>query len=129
MNTFLDPEAEPSLAVSLYDLVKVFQQVLDRAKQKPLLEVEEETVSVAEMMRNLCRLLAARREALPLREVLDGLRSRDAIVATFLALLELVRLQAVAVRQKDLFGEILLRKFHQFDEVIAGTQRVDEEYQ
>ena len=129
LNEFLDPEAEPSLAVSLYDLVKVFQQVLDRAKQKPLLDVEEETVSVAEMMQHLCRLLAARKEALPLREVLDGLRSRDAIVATFLALLELVRLQAAAVRQKDLFGEILLRKFHKFDEVIAGAQRgVDEEY-
>jgi len=129
LNEFLDPEAEPSLAVSLYDLVKVFQQVLERAKQKPLLEVEEERVSVAEMMQHLLRLLAARREALPLREVLDGLRSRDAIVAMFLGLLELVRLQAVAVRQKDLFGEILLRKFHKFAEVVAGAQQsVDEEY-
>jgi len=129
LNEFLDPEAEPSLAVSLYDLVKVFQQVLERAKQKPLLELEQERVSVAEMMQHLCRLLAARREALPLREVLDGLRSRDAVVATFLALLELVRLQAVAVRQQDLFGEILLRKYARFAEVVAGVQeRVDEEY-
>ncbi len=129
LNEFLDPEAEPSLAVSLYDLVKVFQQVLDRAKQKPLLDVEEERVSIAQMMDHLCRLLAARREALPLREVLERLRSRDAIVATFLALLELVRLQAVAVRQRASFGEILLRKFHKFTEVVAGTQqRVDEEY-
>ena len=129
LSAFLDPEAEPSLAVTLYDLVKVFQQVLDRAKQKPLLDVEEERVSVAEMMQHLCRLLAARREALPLNEVIEGLRSRDAIVATFLALLELVRLQAVAVRQKDLFGEILLRKFHKFAEVVAAAQqKVDEEY-
>jgi segregation and condensation protein A len=129
LNAFLDPEAEPSLAVTLYDLVRVFQQVLDRAKQKPALDVEEEKVSVAEMMQHLCRLLAARRDALPLREVIEGLRSRDAIVATFLALLELVRLQAVAVRQKDLFGEILLRKFHKFAEVVAGTQQgVDQEY-
>ena len=130
LSAFLDPEAEPSLAVTLYDLVRVFQQVLDRAKQKPLLEVEEEKVTVAQMMEHLCRLLAARREPLPLSEVLAGLRSRDGIVATFLALLELIRLQAVAVRQKDLFGEILLRKFSKFDEVVAGTQqRVDEGYQ
>ena len=129
LSAFLDPEAEPGLAVTLYDLVRVFQQVLDRAKQKPLLDVEEEKVTVAEMMQHLCRLLAARREALPLREVIEGLRSRDAIVATFLALLELVRLQAVAVRQKDLFGEILLRKFHKFAEVVAGAQQgVDGEY-
>ena len=71
-----------------------------------------------------------RREALPLSEALAGLRSRDALVATFLALLELIRLQAVAARQKDLFGEILLRKYRMFDEVVARTQRgVDEGYQ
>ena len=130
LNEFLDPEAEPGLAVTLYDLVRVFQQVLDRAKQKPLLEIEEERVSVAQMMEHLCRLLAARREALPLAEVLEKLRSRDAIVATFLALLELVRLQAVAVRQKALFGEILLRKYRMFDSVLADAQwRIDESYQ
>jgi hypothetical protein len=40
-----------------------------------------------------------------------------------------VRLQAVAVRQQDLFGEILLRKYTKFVEVVAETQqRVDEEY-
>lgn len=129
LNEFLSPEAEPSLAVSLYDLVKVFQQVLDREKRKPLLDMEEERVGVAHMMDYLCRLLAARQEALPLREVLEGLRSRDAIVATFLALLELVRLQAVAVRQRVSFGEILLRKFHKFAEVVAETQpHVDKEY-
>jgi len=130
LSAFLDPEAEPSLSVTVYDLVRVFQQVIERAKQKPLLEVEEERVTVGEMMQHLCRLLAARREALPLSEALAGLRSRDALVATFLALLELIRLQAVAARQKDLFGEILLRKYRMFDEVVARTQRgVDEGYQ
>src|SRR3989338_6167374 len=73
LSAFLDPEAEPSLAVTLYALVRVFQQVLDRAKQKLLLDVEEERVSVAEMMQHLCRLLAERREALPLREVIEAL--------------------------------------------------------
>ena len=130
LEAFLDPEAEPGLAVTLYDLVRVFQQVLERAKKKPLLEIGEEKVSVAEMMKHLCRLLAARRDALPLAEVLEGLRSRDAVVATFLALLELVRLQAVVVRQNELFGEILLRKYRMFDTVVADAQReVDQSYQ
>ena len=130
LEAFLDPEAEPGLAVTLYDLVRVFQQVLERAKKKPLLEIAEEKVSVAEMMKHLCRLLAARRDALPLAEVLEGLRSRDAVVATFLALLELVRLQAVVVRQNELFGEILLRKYRMFDTVVADAQReVDQSYQ
>ncbi len=116
------PGDEPSLAVSLHDLVKAFQGVIDRAKVRPLLDIPEEQVSVAEMMRTLCDLLAARATPVPLKEVLDGLRSRDAVVATFLALLELVRLQAIAVRQSELFGEIELRKHRQFSSAVASLQ-------
>ena len=61
-----------------------------------------------------------RSQPLPLREMLAGLRSRDAIVAAFLALLELVRLQAVAIRQSQLFGEIELRKHQGFAAAVAN---------
>ncbi len=111
---FLDPEAEPDLAVSLIDLVQAFQKVLDRAKERPLLDIAEETVSVGEMMRQLCDLLASRENPCLLGEVLESLRSRDAVVAAFLALLELIRLQAVAVRQNALFSDIELRKYSSF---------------
>jgi len=120
LSEFLDPEAEPELAVSLFDLIKAFQQVLERAKERPLLEFAEEKVSVAEMMRSLCELLAARTGPLTLKEVLERLRSRDAIVATFLALLELIRLQAIAVRQSELFSDIELRKHHGFTAAVAN---------
>ena len=126
---FLDPDAEPALAVSLLDLVRAFQQVLDRAKEKPMLEIAQEQVSVAQMMRQLCDLLAARSEPLRLREVLECLRSRDAIIATFLALLELIRRQAVAVRQESSFGEIILRKLETFGAVYSESLKgVDQEY-
>ena len=126
---FLDPDAEPALAVSLFDLVRAFQQVLDRAREKPMLEIEQEQVSVGQMMQQLCDLLAARSEPLRLREVLEGLRSRDAIIATFLALLELVRRRAVAVRQESSFGEIILRKQEMFGDVYAESLKgVDQDY-
>ena len=129
LSEFLDPEAEPALAVSLFDLVKAFQQVLDRAKERPLLDIEEERVSVAEMMRSLCELLAARSKPLALREVLERLHSRDAIVATFLGLLELIRLQAVTVRQSELFADIELRKHHGFSAAVGNLgNRAQEDY-
>ncbi|MBI3894616.1 MAG: segregation/condensation protein A [Acidobacteria bacterium] len=129
LDAFRDPEAEPELAVSLYDLVRVFQQVLDRAKEKPQLAVAEEKINVPQMMEFLCRLLAARAQPLPLSEVVESLRSREAIVATFLALLELVRLQAAVVRQQELFGEIVLCKHNKFDVVLDDLQReVEQDY-
>ncbi len=130
LQSFLDPEAEPGLAVTLYDLVRAFQQVLDRAKERPLLAMEGEKVSVAEMMQQLCERLGAGPQPFPLQDLFSRLRSREALGAAFLALLELVRLQAVLVRQNELFGEIVLYKHKMFGVVFSGSQRgIDQSYQ
>jgi len=130
LQSFVGPDGEPGLAVTLYALVRAFQQVLDRAKERPLLAIEGEKVSVAEMMQRLCDRLASGPQPLPLQELFSRLRSREALLATFLALLELVRLQAVLVRQKELFGEIVLYKHKMFDVVFTGSQReIDQEYE
>jgi len=44
------------------------------------------------------------------------------MIALFLAVLEMVRMQAVEVTQKDLFGEIRLRRHRNFDAVFADEQ-------
>lgn len=130
LKSFMDTEEEPGLAVTLFDLVRAFQQVLDRAKEKPLLAIEGENVSVAEMMQHLCHLLTNGPQPIALQNMFMHLRSREALLAAFLALLELVRLQAVIVRQNELFGEIVLYKHKMFDVVFADrTKEVDQEYQ
>jgi segregation and condensation protein A len=49
-------------------------------------------------------------------------RSRRAMITMFLAVLELVRQQAVMVAQADLFGEIVLRRHRMFDAVFAADE-------
>ena len=45
---FMDAEGtEPEMAADVIDLVKTFQQILDRARSRPMLQVDEETVTVA----------------------------------------------------------------------------------
>src|ERR1035437_10242723 len=130
LQSFVEQDEEQGLAVTLYDLVRAFQQVLDRTKERPLLAIEGEKVSVAEMMQRLCDRLARGPHPLALQELFSLLRSREALLATFLALLELVRLQAVLVRQKELFGEIVLYKHKMFDVVFEGPQRaIDQDYE
>ena len=50
---------------------------------------------------------------------LSSLTSRNALIASFLALLELVRLQAVLLRQDRVFGDILLKKHAMFDTIMG----------
>src|SRR5690242_16979905 len=51
MKEFQDDEgAEPELAADVVDLVRTFQQILERARSRPILEVDEETVTVGQMI-------------------------------------------------------------------------------
>ena len=54
--------------------------------------------------------------------------SRQALVCMFLAMLELVRLQAIQVRQDHVFGEVLVRKHAQFDEVMTEQAAIRDDW-
>ena len=119
---FMDAEGtEPEIAADVIDLVKTFQQILERARSRPMIEVDEETVTVAQMIDYLQRRLALEDRPLRLKQILRNVNSRPALVCMFLALLEMVRLQAIQLRQDRLFGDILLRKHTGF-EAMVGAQ-------
>src|SRR5689334_11994681 len=53
MEKFLAENEDPGLAVTLFDLVKTFQGVLERARNRPVYAVNKEDVSVPDMIRYL----------------------------------------------------------------------------
>jgi segregation and condensation protein A len=65
---------------------------------------------------------------LRLKQVLRNIDSRQALVCMFLALLELVRLQAVQLRQDRMFGEILIRKHVGFEAVMSEQAAVRDDW-
>ena len=129
LREFIDDEGtEPEIAADVIDLVKTFQQVLERIRTKPILQVDEETVTVSQMIVYLRRRLSLEDRPLRLKQILRNVQSRTALVCMFLALLELVRLQAIQLRQDHLFGEILLRKHVGFDAVMKEQAEVRDDW-
>jgi segregation and condensation protein A len=129
LKEFRDAEGtEPELAADVIDLVKTFQQILDRARNRPMIQVDEETVTVGQMIEYLRRRLALEDRPIRLKQMLRNVESRQALVCMFLALLEMVRLQAIQLRQDRLFGEILLRKHIGFDAVMAERAAVRDDW-
>jgi segregation and condensation protein A len=127
---FMDAEGtEPELAADIIDLVKTFQQIMERARTRPMLQVDEETVSVGQMIDYLRRRLALEDKPLRLKQILRNVNSQQALVCMFLALLEMVRLQAIQLRQDHLFGEILLRKHTGFEAIVAEQAAVRDDWQ
>src|SRR5438876_7551032 len=126
---FMEAEGtEPEFAADVIDLVKTFQQVLERVRSRPILQVDEETVTVSQMIDYLRRRLSLEDRPLRLKQILQNVHSRQALVCMFLALLELVRLQAIQLRQDRLFGEILLRKHVGFDAVMNEQAAVRDDW-
>ena len=123
-------EAEDALAGALalgdlgvFDLLGAFQRMLrrqellrDRPEDRRTV-IFEENYTVADKIELLRGLVAeARGEPLAVSVLFDSAATRVEMVVTFLALLELVRLKQLQVRQSDAFQEILI-----FGKEDAGT--------
>jgi len=129
LKEFKDAEGtDPEIAADVVDLVKTFQTILDRARSRPILNVNEETVTVGQMIDYLRRRLTLEDRPIRLKQLLRNVESRSALVCMFLAMLELVRLQAIQLRQERMFGEILVRKHVGFEAVMTEQAAVRDDW-
>src|SRR5271167_4475885 len=128
-----DESTEGDLVVSLVDLVRVFQQVLERKKEVTRIELQHETFTVAQMIAQLrSQILSSDTNSVSLIQFFEACPSRHAMIVAFLAVLEMVKLQAVALVQEKQFADILVRKAKAFDVAFDETgaiRTIDEEYQ
>jgi segregation and condensation protein A len=123
---FVADDEDPGLAITLFDLVKAFGDLLERAKNRPIYEVADEEINVARMVQYLRSLFLEGRadEPVHILRIFEEQRSRRAMIALFLAVLEMIKLQAITVAQDELFGEIVLRRHSMFDTVFATDEPV-----
>ena len=118
MRQFRAEEGEQEIAADTVDLVRVFREILDRARQRPVLDVNEEAVTVGQMLDYVKRRLMMEERPVSLSSLLRNTRSERALICMFLALLELVRLQAILLRQDSNFGEVYIKKHPSFESVL-----------
>ena len=128
---FVSEDDQPGLAVSLFDLVKTFQQVLERAKSRPIYEIGKEDVSVPDMIQYVGKLLKSRRAGpLSATNLFEKQRSRRGMICLFLAILELVKRQAVRLTQGEAFGDIGLESGEGLDQLseAGDLNALEQEY-
>jgi segregation and condensation protein A len=122
---------EGELVVSLVDLVKTFQQILERKKEVTKFSLRHDSVSIAQMMDRLRQRLVSIDDPVSLIEFFDACETRNAMIVALLAVLEMVRMQAVMLVQSELFSDIRLRKHKMFDAVFSGQDamaKIEEQY-
>lgn len=129
LKEFRDAEGtEPELKADVIDLVKTFQKILDRAKERPVLKFSEEGATIGQMIEYVHRRLMMEDRPISLKKLLRTVQSRQALVCSFLALLELIRLQAIVCRQDAVFDDIIIKKHTNFDIVMGDSSAVRDDW-
>lgn len=99
----------PEVAASVYDLLRVFREVLQRQQAVTEIEIRRDEVTMAVMMSRIRSMLAERQE-ISVREVFETTHSKRELILAFLVFLELTRELEITLTQSQLFGEIIARK-------------------
>lgn len=93
--------------VSLFDLISVFKEVLKNAGAEEIGEIIGHQFTIADKIEYvLCRI--SQNDRILFRSLFNAGASRQEIICTFLAVLELIRLRQLDVEQNEKFGEIML---------------------
>jgi segregation and condensation protein A len=121
-------EADREIDATTIDLVSAMADVFRRALDRPIHEIDEDAVTVAQMIDFVRRRLLMEDKPISLRKLLHNTRSERALICTFLAMLELVRLQAILLRQADQQSDILIKKTVHFEQVFADQAAVRDDW-
>ncbi|NIO07822.1 MAG: segregation/condensation protein A [Deltaproteobacteria bacterium] len=104
-----DVEPETLVKVSLFDLIGAFRRVLERLPEDTVHQVTVEEISVREKMSFILDTLRRNTKVL-FHALFEDATSRMQVVATFLALLELIKMRAVMVSQEERLGPIVVEE-------------------
>jgi segregation and condensation protein A len=118
------PEEEPpALAqVSIFDLIRAFQNVLKRFEEShDFGDIIDDRFTVSDKIEMLMDNFQPG-EARRFDELFQSATTKSEVIVTFLALLELMKLNQFVVRQSDLLGEIVIerRSLHAAAEAAAA---------
>ena len=110
LSTLLPEEPLLLSEVSIFDLINAFQKALRRIPNpESFHEIYEETYTVADRMQHLLRMMN-HGVAVKFEELFSSAVTRAELVVTFLAMLELIRMKQLTVRQEEQFGEIVIER-------------------
>jgi len=102
-------ENNAEISATVFDLLTVFQKVAARRANEVKMEIQREEITLADMIRTLKKRIFEEAE-LSLLKFFEEMHSRRELVTAFVAVLEIVRTEAVKLLQPQTFGDIILRR-------------------
>ena len=98
-----------TFSANLFDLLNAFQSVMQGLSKENFHEVFEEIVTIEEKI-DFVKKILSEKNSIKFKELFGEKFSKNELIATFLALLEIVRSKFAYVIQDKQFGDILIEK-------------------
>jgi segregation and condensation protein A len=111
---------EPVMDLSLYQLMRAFQEVMTQFEGAPVREVELEQFTIEEKISLVCSSLESR-EPVMFADLFSDSRTRLEVIVTFMAILELLKHGHARVQQDSAFGTIWIYKGTNFGRPIDAV--------
>lgn len=107
-------EGETYFETGIFDLIAAFSKVIEKLPKTVLYEIVKDEFTVDGKIHEILHLLV-KEPVIYFSRLFEKAKNRFEIVAIFLAVLELIRVQEIVVRQKKLFEEI---------EILRNTDKI-----
>ena len=104
-----DEAKEVYVEASLFDLITAFQEAVKRKPEDVIHEITKEEFTIEQKIQYILHLILKNPETL-ISKLFTECRSKREMIVTFLAMLELIRLKEIKIYQKNLFGDIEIRR-------------------
>ncbi|MBN2570790.1 MAG: segregation/condensation protein A [Ignavibacteriales bacterium] len=93
--------------VTIYDMMRCFKQVLDKVPTPVVHQIQKLNVTIEEQMQFIFDKLNSNDE-LPFLELIEEMKEKIRIIVTFIALLELIKLGRIGLKESDKFNDFLI---------------------
>lgn len=120
-----DESGPPQIRADIWDLLEAFRTVLQRARPEAVHEVAIERISLRERVQSVLQTLG-RKRTVEFESLFPEDATRIEIIVTFLAVLELIRMQAIRALQERDFDRIVIDLA--VDDVSSVTLDLADEY-
>jgi len=101
---------EEELELSLFELIEALQEVLRRSSHELIHEITLERMSIEEKITEILDTLSRYGGKLDFKSLFEGEPTKEVIIVTFLAVLELMKMRMIKVYQRRAFHPIEIRK-------------------
>ncbi len=116
-----------SNSTTLFDLLTAFKEVIERTDQEKTFEINPEESNIEDRILIIMDYLTAK-ESATFRELFADIPRKAIVVVTFLAILELIKLRRITVRQSLPFSDLRVYRGDKYDDPQSPVEFVKHFY-